>query len=228
MQGAILIRHLLRQVPLAERGALALEIIDSAEPLPFAFESYTWMRVLRGDGQEDRILPAEFEATLGQDLAARIRNAASHSPLYVEFGADAPTLLWAWKESGPPGEMESVLREQLLASPDQIDKFLATYVGRSWGLESGVSRRSDFGRNAYDQITAVIDPVFVVERLRARHGDAINRETQDDESHSQEDWEREAARRFIEIHAYVVDQKKNQTVEAQQDVPNSGTAIGEE
>ena len=56
MQGAILIRQLVKRVAENEREALALVLIKRAVPLQFASECQRWIRVPKGEGEDDRIL----------------------------------------------------------------------------------------------------------------------------------------------------------------------------
>jgi hypothetical protein len=207
MQGAILIRKLLQRIPLGEREALAVAIIRKAEPLPFSAECFRWMQRFKEEGEDQRVLPEQSEQIVGQTLADRIRDVASVAPLYAAFGNDSPHLLWIWKQNGSAGEMEGSLRSWLCASADAVDKFLAAFVGRAWGLESGVSRRSDFSRNSYDRVADLIDPAFIVERLRAKYGDNLEDDRQR-EPKTQGQWERQTAGRFVSIHQFVLTEKQ--------------------
>lgn len=207
MQGAILIRHLLKRVP--QREPLALQVLDSAEPLPFAFECWRWMRAFKGkNDEEDRVFPAESEATVARALVARIRRAAKQTALYSAFETDSPLLLSVWKEYGPPGEMETALRNWLLANSHEVDKFLEAFVGRSWGLESGVSRRSDFGRDSYNGVSGLVDPALILERLRAEYGEEITKSPERGEPSSLREWRLETARAFNAIHEHVMRERE--------------------
>jgi len=223
MQGAILIRKLLKRLTANQREALAIEVVKAAEPLPFAFECHRWMRVLKGEAEGDRIMSPESEATVGRALVARIRETAVKSPpIYEIFDRDAPALLWMWKEFGPEGEMEACLRKRLLESPHEIGQFLGTFVGRNWGMESGTSRRSEFTRNAYDRVVDLIGPAFIVERIREQYGEEIlseGQESPDEEVTSEEELKHQDARTFIRIHDYV--QKENQRVVVGEQPPES-------
>jgi hypothetical protein len=207
MQGAVLIRQLLMRLHQEQRNELALAVIQIAEPLPFAAECLRFMRYSKDDSAEELVLKIQSELIVGQALAARIRKAANDGPLYLSYGNSAPDLLWLWMRYGEPGQMEHVLRTWLSNSTDAVDKFLATYVGRAWGMESGLSRRSDFRRESYDRIAEIIDPEFIVERLRAAHGDLIEKD-REDEPASEIEWEEQTARRFVDIHKFVLEGKE--------------------
>lgn len=207
MQGGILVRQLMKRVVPAQREDLALTVIQIAGPLSFAAECFRWLRYSRDEGADDRILQPASEAKVGEGLAIRISEAANAGELYRSFRDDSRDLLWVWKNMGPPGEMEASLRGWLNASPGSVDVFLAAFVGRAWGLESGLSRRSDLWRDSYNAVADLIDPDFIAERLRATHGDQLQA-SEELEPKSEKDWARQAARQFIAIHEAVQREKQ--------------------
>jgi len=208
MQGGILIRKLLLRLPLTEREAVAVTVIRKAEPLPFAAECFRWMRHFEEEAESKRVLPQQSEPIIGQTLVDRIRDAASHAPLYASFGNDSPQLFWYWKRHGLSGEMEAILRSRLSDSEGAVDQFLAVFVGRGWGLESGVSSRSDFDRNSFDRVADLVAPDFIVERLRVKYGDNLV-DDREREPKTHEQWERQTAGRFIAIHQFVLREKQS-------------------
>ena len=208
MQGAILIRNLLLRLPLIEREAVAVAIIRKAEQLPFAAECFRWMQYSKEEAESERVLAQQSELTVGHALADRIRDAAGNKPLYASFGNDSPQLLWMWMKYGLAGEMQASLQTRLRESEDAVDQFLAVFVGRGWGLESGVSSRSDFDRNSYDRVTDLIAPDFIVECLHAKYGDNLV-DDREREPKTQGQWERQTAGRFVAIHGFVLTEKQN-------------------
>src|SRR5258707_808186 len=192
MQGAILIRKLLGRLPMSEREATAVAIIQKAQPLNFAGDCFRWMQQLKDDSQTDTVIAEESQLVVAQPLVARIRDAASEAPLYVSFGNESPQLFWNWKRNGSPGEMEAHLRGRLSEEQDAVDDFLDVFPGRAWGMESGLSSRSDFDRSAYDRVANLIDAAFIVERLEAKYGQEFKHD-QEGVPKSQVQWERRTA-----------------------------------
>jgi len=206
MQGAILIRKLLRRLPKAEREAIAVAVIQKAQPLPFAADCLRWMQPFKDESQSDSVIEEESLRVVAQSLVARIREAAISAPLYLSFGRDSQALFWYWKQNGSPGEMESHLRAWLLQSEDAVDAFLEIFPGRAWGMESGLSHRADFDRSAYDNVVNLLAGNFVVERLLAKYGEEFQYD-QEVAPNTQKQWELHTASRFFEIHRFALDEK---------------------
>jgi hypothetical protein len=151
--------------------------------------------------ESERLLPAECEEELGRRVAERIRVKAEEAPLYKNFGADAPRLLWLWSQHAAEGEVGRYLTERLEGGTDEVDAFLGTFVGRAWGMESGLSHKADLHREAYDTIALLVDPEIVLNRLKAKYGGEL--ETPEYHLGDEVPHERQLAHQFASIHAHV-------------------------
>jgi len=170
-QAAILVSKLIQRLPLGkEREDLARRIIKEAEPLAFAFECLRWLRKDTESPEEKRVIAPEIEEELGDMLGERVRSEASKGPLYRSHGTDGPRLLWIWNKYAQPGEVEAYLRKRFETDPAEIDDFLAVYVGKAWGMESGLSHIADFNRNNYDAVATLVPPEFILAELKERYG----------------------------------------------------------
>lgn len=174
-QGAILVSQLSKIVgSSAERDQFIGDLLQAACPLPFAAECFRWVR--RGKDAEDaeHIVSANGEAAAVRQLANRIRERALNMPTCVEFGRDAPHLLWIWSAGRGKDDVTGHIRQWLDSTEEAVDAFLDVYVGKAWGMESGLSHRADFRREAYNSVIELIDPSFVIEKLRARYGQQLD------------------------------------------------------
>lgn len=175
MQAGILIAHLVARInPDDVREDLAQTVIGTAQPLPFAVECFRWLRVSDGDPESDRIVTAECEAELGKLIADRVRSEAMNEVPFKKYGADSVRLLWLWSKYGPTGETSAYLRARFEADSSELDDFLRVYVPLAWGLQSGLSHIADLSRNNYDAMAELIDPNFVILKLRERYGTEID------------------------------------------------------
>lgn len=215
MQGAILIRQLLKRVPPNSREELALRIAQTAEPLSFAAECFRFMRFSKHESPDERILRPQSEALVGKKIASRVYDAAPVGDLYASFGTDTPELLWVWKNMGLRGEMEAHLRKWLNESVRSVDTFVGAFVDQASDPESGLPRRSEFRRDSYHRAAELINAGFIVERLRAAHGDRLQ-EREEAAPHSESDWERYTARQFIALHDAVLAEKHKAANSGQQ------------
>ncbi len=173
-QAAILVSRLIaRHLDEAARISMAKYIVTNAEPIAFGFECIRWIRVDKSDANCLKLVPEPVEIELGRILANRIHLSCQKMPIYRAHGSDAPALLWAWSEYGEPEEARSHVEASLQVAPGDVIAFIASYIGLSWGMESGLPRRSDLRRETYDAIARVIKPSVVMEHLQAIYGDKI-------------------------------------------------------
>src|SRR3989338_4239670 len=173
-QAAILISELVKKVPAGRnRDNLAKEVVKKAEPLPFAFECMRWLRRDKDKSESERLISDATEKKLGALLADRIKTKAAETPLYKTYGSDTPRLLWVWNEYGNNTEVEAHLKKLFDADPAQVHDILDTYVGVSWGIESGLPSRSEFHRENYDAVAKLISPAFIMEKLKEQHGSEL-------------------------------------------------------
>jgi hypothetical protein len=173
-QSAILVDQLLLRIAMgAERDALAEQVIREAEPLPFAFECFRYIRKGKKDPESDRIVSDEAEKAVGRLLVERLKARAVKTPPWREFPQDTPGICWVWGQYGEPGDVTVYLEERFAASPEQVPVFLAAYVPTAWGMESGLPRKGDFERNAYDMVKELIDPEKIVAWLRQIYGPEV-------------------------------------------------------
>ncbi|HYM44420.1 MAG TPA: hypothetical protein VET46_16810 [Steroidobacteraceae bacterium] len=174
-QGAILVSQLTKTIAWGEeRDQFIGDVLQIASPLPFAAECFRWVR--RGSDSDDsqHIVSVDGEAAAVRRLADRIRERALHLPTCIEFGQDAPHLLWIWSKGRGQDEVTTGLREWLDSNDEAVDALLDVYVGKAWGMESGLSHRSDFRREAYNSVTELIDPAIVMDKLRVRYGQQLD------------------------------------------------------
>lgn len=207
MQGAILISQLLKRTPPGtERADLAKAILRAAAPLPFAAECSRWIRRSSDEAPERQILSEEANAEVGRVLADRIFEQASREPLYRSFKEDVPHLFWIWANSRGNTEVSECIRRWLNAEGDGVNSLLDSYVGRAWGMETGLSHRADFRRESYNSIAGIVDPAFVFDKLRERHGaDLNNPEYHQDHGTAPQ---LQTARQYAFIHLAVLEEQR--------------------
>lgn len=170
-QGAILVSQLAKLVPFgAERDAFIVDILRAASPLPFAVECFRWVRRSSDETDEQHVVSEDGEAIARRAVADRIYDEACRAPIYRTFGQDAPHLFWIWSGARGRDEVTEFIRRWLDLNAEEVDSFLDVRVGKAWGLESGLSHRSDFRREAYNDIAELIDASAILEKLEARHG----------------------------------------------------------
>ncbi|PIR86458.1 NTPase KAP [Candidatus Kaiserbacteria bacterium CG10_big_fil_rev_8_21_14_0_10_43_70] len=211
-QAAILISNLVKlETEKKKRESLAKEIMETADPLPFAFECLRWLRKGDKTEEEDRILSQGVEDELGRILASRIKIKAKEAPLYKTYANDAPRLLWAWNKYGKKGEVSSYLETSFKNTPTDITSFLGVYVGLAWGMESGLPSRSDFERDNYEAVKGYCSPIIIYTKLKEEYGSSLENPKF---YHSDEiPFDEKIAHQFAFIHLKVLSEEENRKKE---------------
>lgn len=174
-EAGMLVAGLLRQIPSPEdRQAEAERAIRMAMPVGFAMECIRWIRSYENMPPERRVLNDKGETLLWEVLAARIEEVNAGAPLYTSHPKDTQSLYRAWAH----GTSQEHVREQLVARfdahPEEIDSFLASYLGEAWELESGLPRPADFRREQYNAVTYVIPGEYIAANLLQRYGHELD------------------------------------------------------
>ncbi|MBY6308309.1 KAP family P-loop NTPase fold protein [Alcaligenes faecalis] len=199
----MLIAGLLRQIQSPEdRQVHAERAIRTAMPVGFAMECIRWIRNYEDTPPDRRVLADEGEAPLRAILTSRIEQANVEAPLYASHPKDARSLYWAWVH----GTSQEHVREQLVATfdehPEELDSFLACYVGEAWGMESGLPRPADFQREEYDSVTNILPGEYIAANIRQRYGSELD--TPQEYPPETMMQPRRVAHQFMRIHLYVL------------------------
>lgn len=188
---------------------LFLESYIKSVPINYAAEILKWIEVNSEDESqqqlEDALLNSNQIQKIGKILATRIKNYAHTHYLQTEFPADAQLLMYYWKKWGTTNDIEQYLESNFKVDPKRASEYLMTTIGRAYDLMTGRGVRSDFRREAYDNIAAFIDPEILVQPLISVFGNEVNkgsynamRDGNDDKS-----YEYQIARQFLAIHRSV-------------------------
>ena len=159
-----------------DRVKLAREVMGAANSLTFGAECLRWLGY-QSDNKDGTTALTEAELKpVGSILAGRIAADISGNPDYSSRAEsrEAPHI---WKELGPKDEMSAFLTDRLDKNPDDAIKLLDAFIGRAWGLESGLSHKSDFERSDFDAVANLIDPGIVLAALKKTFGTLLDNVT---------------------------------------------------
>jgi hypothetical protein len=201
-EAAILVSQLIKKLPMGDaRASTMTGILQTNAPLVFKFECWRWLRHSSDESEESRVFSVADESQLERLLADQISASATVRPLYEQFDHSVPALLWLWSTIDGTEAVAGAVHSWIHRSDDDAVRLLGTYLGRSWGMESGLSRRSDFSRESYDSVAAIISPAQIYERLKSVYGDQITDPQfyQDDDTPD----DLQIARQFAFIHEAV-------------------------
>lgn len=186
-QAAMLVSDLVARVALLEGEAiafnLATEAVQAAEPLDFALEIFTWLRIESENGKEDedeldrqgrsirKALSKEHRAPLGHTLANRIKGALFD--ISTLDGIPAELLirfLGTWSAFSSPAETNSFISGIVKSKPSFALRLLEGLRPTAWGLETGLSSKHPFERDQYESLKRFVDPPLIYEALEKHLG----------------------------------------------------------
>lgn len=213
VQSAILAVQLTRKV---NDPFTLLKTLISDASLDYAEQLLRWIRtyVENKKDKEDfvpLITEQQLEA-LGKTLVAHIKKYSSTGNLIRDFNDDLPALMWAWNKWGSSGSIKVYLNKAFATNNQDAIAFLDSYVGHAYDMLSGRKSRSEFRREAYNEIEKFIDPDVFVKSLIDLYGSDINADMTEfplERLNKKEPFEQLVAKQFLYIHRKVQDEKRN-------------------
>ena len=70
--------------------------------------------------------------------------------------------------------MVNFLTNRIANNPTDAIKLLDAFIGRAWGLESGLSHKSQFDRSEFDTVASLIDPNVLLTALKTTFGELMD------------------------------------------------------
>ncbi|OQB55655.1 MAG: KAP family P-loop domain protein [Deltaproteobacteria bacterium ADurb.Bin151] len=228
-QAAILVHWLLLNIKdPTSRLETAKDLLHEATPLSFGVECLKWMRSSDDDPQEKRSFDTTGEDALGAIVAERVRDEARSKNLYTEYHEDARFLLWVWSRWGKAAEVDAYLLATFENNPENVVEFLKTFLPTAWGMETGISHKSDFERSQYDSVASLINPQAIYDHLAKVYGHEIEEATTEKWEYRDYPIDKKVALQFVALHKYVTKQKENSQQENAPDgEPTSGFPAGD-
>ncbi len=166
-RAAQLASNLIQTIPSqGERLGAAQAVMNTNGPLSFGAEFLRCLPFVGKAGPGRTALTEPEIADLGAILAQRIAKAISTNPDYASYGRKITTLLYLWNKYGPKDEMAEFFKKQFGEHKEDAIKLLDSIVGRVWGLESGLSMKSEFDRSDFDSNAQSIEPTILLEALK--------------------------------------------------------------
>lgn len=215
VQSAILAVHLTRKV--SDTFSMLKAFMNGAS-LDYAEQLLRWIRTSTENDKKDEsfvpLITRQQLEELGKMLANRVKKYSDTNDLIKDFSDDLPALMWVWNKWGSSKAIKAYLDKAFAPDSQNAVALLDSYVGHAYDLMSGRKSRSEFRREAYDEIAKFIDPEVFVKPLTNLYGNNIGANT-DEFPHSrfnkEESFERLIARQFLYIHR--VAQNKSDTFE---------------
>jgi len=159
-QAAILISHLLRRIVDRQRRlAIAVRIVDEAQPLWLGAECLRWMKVTDDPEKESsNALSTQELEEVRRALVVRVKaKAAAGAPLFDPANAKESGIIHEWRLAEGRETVQAHLLNVFARDPSQIPLFLQAFTGRAWGMGDLLPRVSDLDATSLKVIQSLID-----------------------------------------------------------------------
>jgi hypothetical protein len=196
-------------------------VMAEATSLPFAADCLRSLSPGSREPGDTAGLDENQTKQAGAVLAGRIGKDIVGNPDYARHGRNIGSLMWLWKTYGSADEMTGYLTTRFTDHPDEAVKFLDAFIGRAYGLENGLSHKSTFDRNDFDNVALLVAPDVVLNALEKSYGALLEAVTFDKcyELHGDE----QTACRFAAIFANVQEDTKSQAPQTAKSTGPSNT-----
>jgi predicted KAP-like P-loop ATPase len=171
-QASAMIRHLVDRISDSnEREEFALELADTIEPLPLAFEYSRWIRPLKySHHSEEKVatVSKECEAEIYRRIANRIAAAANQEPLERQYPLNAQLLYQFWVDNNNES-IRSYLEIRIEGNPQEADEFLISVLGVNPETKSHDPLDIRDAHGWYELIARMIEPQILIEALKNKY-----------------------------------------------------------
>jgi hypothetical protein len=201
-RAAVLLRDLLGQVVVDERGDLAATLMRDAQHLPFAVELLRWLRP-QDDHQDRAVLTMEACEAAGRVLAGRLLEVWCAGDPFTRLARKAAASLHVCATYGDGDALRDCLRRRIDDDIAFAFALMRSFLGQSWSMDTGVPLVPHMRREGYEALRDYVDPDWLFSRLQQSLGDGIG----EGEEHSQRsvDEDSRLADQYARLHRADVD-----------------------
>lgn len=225
-RAALLISRLIESLPEdVDKADLAVQVVNVAEPITFAYEIIKWLRSKK-PGDESKAISSEDIQKISSNLANRIESLAIQDAAFFDTYPDqAHYLIWFWGKFGSKDNADKFLSGFLNTDIQNVHKLLSSVVPVAYG--EGLPQKSDFERDQYNNLETFVDIDMVYDILKKEYEGEL--ESEQYPYDYDKPLELRLARQFAWIHKKVVEEQNNKqqtlpTENGNKDIDNNDTS----
>lgn len=206
-QAAMLLSDLIQNIAdKTERVSLAVFCIENAPDLTFCLEIFRWLRREDKDRPETDAFTEEEINSIGSKLGGRIKTILdSDVDITIQYPKICGSIMYQFKKDFGETEAEKYLNRLFERCEKAVFRFLDAFTPTAWGMESGISHKSDFEREQYNSIASVVNPEIVISALAQEIGNLPA--TTKDYPRDDKDREMLLVKQFLWLHKYVLNEQ---------------------
>jgi len=213
-QAAMLVSDLIQNITdKADRVSLSKIYVESASDLAFSIEIFRWLRREDKDKPEADAFKEEEINIIGLALGGRINTILSSGvDITIEYPKICGSILYQAKKYDSETEVLNYLKQLFQSSKKSVFRLLDLYTPTSWGMESGISHKSDFERSQYNSIIAVVNPDILISAMAQEVGE-LPPVPEDYPRFDDKDRNLQLLKQFLWIHNFVLKEQLQSVAE---------------
>ncbi len=207
-RGALLVSSLVEAQPEGgKKYELAIDVINSSEPITFAYEVIKWLGTQKRDNPSIMLLPDDLEK-VRHALANRIENIFTQDPLVFDKYPDhASSLFSFWRKFGTHENADKFLESFLNSDIENVHKLLISIVPIAFPSDGSAPRKMDLEHSQYDFLQSFADSNLIYKLLKKAYGESL--ESEEYPYDYDKPLSIRFARQFAWIHKKVLEEQNN-------------------
>lgn len=174
VQAAMLVSSLIQNNEASTRKTIVESCIKITPSLEFKLEIFRWLKREEEDKPEkDAFSKSEIDdigGFLGNELLKFIEQGID---ITSKYPSSVGTILYTLNKYVGCEYSNTYMKNLFESDPDSLMRFLEAIVPTSWGMESGVSNKSDFERDQYNSLINYLDIDIVLNAINALVGEGL-------------------------------------------------------
>jgi predicted KAP-like P-loop ATPase len=173
-QAAMLISDLIQNIQKSDRVGLAKTCIDSASSLEFKLEIFRWLKREDENKPEKDAFPEDCIDEIGKHLGKRIADKLEETEDITKLAPKSiPTIFYTLNKYVRNDYVNDYVSGLISKDSEALVRILGSYVPTAWGMESGVSHKSDFERDQYNSLIGELDASIVLSSIQEHFPQAM-------------------------------------------------------
>jgi hypothetical protein len=174
-QAAMLISDLVQNLEKTYRSDFAKKCIDSASSLEFKSQIFRWLK----REQEDKLEKDTFSNSdideIGRHLAQVFAEVIEGNRDITQLKPESiSTIFHTLNKFIRNDYVNDYVTKLISIKPEAMIRILSSYVPTAWGMASGVSHKSDFGRDQYNSLTIELDASIILDSIKNSFPESMN------------------------------------------------------
>lgn len=203
-QAAMLVSDLFQNIDKPERVSRVINCISHTPSTAFQLEIYKWLKKEDKDKPEKDAFNEKEVDKIGVEFSKCLKAYILKSDdITTEAPRIASYIFYLLDKYSSNDDISKHIKKVLKKDGSAIIRLLDLYTNTSWGMETGVSHKSDFEREEYNGIIRIFDPEFILGAIKIFLGNLP--EKQENFPHDYENTDRTIiVHQFVWVHRHVL------------------------